>query len=218
MELEFAESYADALLLAAGRPTAQCEEWAVTGSHVEDEVVENNVMRGALKICRAAGDNALYARFRRLLIEKPVLTPHQFLLETAIMPALRDVLQSAYQPASATYAHNGLTTACQRCDALLIEDAQSELCCEDSLCRREGATRIGRQWSEPVLQLRRGLRRFVARPGRAELKLFQKLTKRRFRNRSVLSHPHRTISRRARGQRAALRLAGRLERNRVVDG
>ena len=170
--------YAADLLLQAGRPTAQCQEWAVAARDVEDEVIENLVMRAALDICRHAQSNALYVAFRRLLIEKPVLSSWEFQKQCLALPALRSVLEMAYEVAPAAYSHGGRHTECARCQSLVVENIGGDLNCEDSQCRGEGAPKLGRSWQGETLQLKRGLRRFVTRPGRAELKLFEKLRKR----------------------------------------
>ena len=170
--------YAADLLLQAGRPTAQCQEWAVAAREIEDEVIENLVMRAALDICRAAESNALYVAFRRVLIEKPVLSPWEFQRQCLELSQLRGVLEMAYEVAPAACSHGGQHTECARCKSLVIKHSAGDLCCEDSQCRGEGALKLGRSWQGETLQLKRGLRRFVTRPGRAELKLFEKLRKR----------------------------------------
>ena len=170
--------YGDDLLLQAGRPTAQCQEWAVVARDVEDEVIENAVMRTALDLCRDADDNSLYVWFRRLLIEKPVLSTWDFQVQCREMPVLRPVLEMAYEIAPAAYSHGGQYTECARCKSLTVKTTDGELGCEDSQCRGEGALKLGRSWQGETLQLKRGLRRFVTRPGHAELKLYEKLRKR----------------------------------------
>ncbi len=171
---QFSQSSNDFLLIE-GRPTTVCEELACLKSDVEDEITENSVMKGALNICRERELPPLYVKFRRLLIDKPVLTPLAILHEKRDLRGLEEIVDRAYEPAPPAYYHGGTYTECKRCHSLLVKNKQGQLCCEDLSCREEGPTLFGRIWHEEVLQLKRGLRRFVTRPGLAEVRLFKKL-------------------------------------------
>lgn len=168
----------DVFLLEDDLPTSWCEEWACAASDVEDEVTENGVIEAALRLCEALNSPQLYVDFRRLLIERPVLTQFELLHQQRRLKGLENVLVDAYELAPSTSRHAGRFIACKRCGSLLVLNLVGDLCCEDSLCRAEGSVQRGKDWDENVLQLKRGLRRFVTRPGRAELRLFKALKKR----------------------------------------
>src|SRR5206468_2770815 len=70
-------------LLNGSQPTAFCQEWAVDSGDVESEVIERRLLHSVIASCRQAGDQQGYVAFRKLLIEKPVLTTLQLHLECA---------------------------------------------------------------------------------------------------------------------------------------
>lgn len=147
----------------------------VPQNDVEDEITEQKVMKGAFNACKDLKSHQLYVGLRRLLIENPVLTPLEIFHEKRNLHGLEEVLNDAYEVGPAAYYHEGKYMECGRCGSLLVKNKVGQLCCEDLICREEGPTRLRRKWEETVLQLKRGLRRFVARPGLVELRLFQKL-------------------------------------------
>lgn len=167
-------------LLHDGKPTLLCEEIACHSPDVAAWMWEEAILRGALSLCRAASDEASYVQFRRLLIEKPVLSVAQMYRERSsfTLPALRELLKEAYQPVSAAKVNqSGQVVCCGRCRRPLLAQVDGSLACEDAACiglpAAPGAT-FAYEDDQP-LELKRGLWRYVQVPGRAEIWLDAKL-------------------------------------------
>jgi hypothetical protein len=173
-------------------PTATCEAWACLNPDVEAELSEQQLMLSVMALCRAAGRPESYSAFRRLLIEQPVLTQFELLQkksELTLYPVL-DQLVEAYQPAPLhCLAQDGKFYICQSCGNLLALTPSGELICEDETCRLScGPARTNLntllaqsknksiRYQDEVFWLKRGLRRFVTAPGRAEIRLYNRLT------------------------------------------
>lgn len=156
-------------------PTSLCDELACSGD--EDDLREHEFMEQVIMACRDAGDDGqrAYVAFRRALIERPVLT-HQELAETRShlhLDALRALLNNAYQPAPQSAAKDGVWATCRACGQLLLRTRQGAWTCETESCRDQGAPQVGRfiPLRHEAVWLRRDLRRFIAAPGRAEVRL-----------------------------------------------
>lgn len=161
-------------------PTDVCTEWAYETQDVEGELEEQNVMKQALTICRNQNIPLTYVAFRRLLIEKPVLTAFSFQeqITNSLLRPLTEVLKSAYDQPSPAHLHNGNFYCCSNCGNLLFRTRFHTFVCE----HRECATVIQDMSrfissNEGVVWLRRSLRRFVSAPGRFELQLERELQK-----------------------------------------
>ena len=174
------ESLLDGLL-----PTEICEAWACASADVEAELTEQELLRSALSVCQNASAPQSYVAFRRLLIEMPVLT--SFELQKKIsepeLERLRTHLTTAYEPAPiACSTESQQFHCCAECGNLLLRTGSGGMICEEQRCRRKqanGAVSVGRtiHARDVPMWLNRGLRRFVAAPGRAELRLEIKLRK-----------------------------------------
>lgn len=156
-------------------PTSLCDAWACAAGGGEDEITEQQVMRLALGAAQNAGAPDAYVLFRRLLIERPVLTAFELQQQcvTSRLEVLRDAIHLAYEAAPGWCSIDGEFHCCGSCGNLLFRRMTGDLFCEDETCRRLGRSRPGRRLAlrENVSWLKRGLRRFVAAPGRAELRL-----------------------------------------------
>lgn len=164
-------------------PTAICEEWAIASSDVEAELIQRQLLLNVMGICKSANPPApdLYVAFRRLLISEPVLTEFE-LLQRCIDPKLErleEQIHAAYEPAPESYTVEGCFNCCAYCGSIMLRTVKDELVCAEERCRANGHSKSGRQIPEKqkVLWLKRGLRRFITAPGRAELRLVEKLEK-----------------------------------------
>jgi hypothetical protein len=172
------ESLLDGLL-----PTEVCESLACASADVEAELTEQELLRGALSICQNANAPQSYVALRRLFIEKPVLTSFELQKRLAepIFECVSSHLRNAYEAAPVACITNDKSyCCCGECGNLLLRTVLGGLICEEQRCRRKqanGTCFVGRNIPdrEEPMWLKRGLRRFVAAPGRAELRLEMKL-------------------------------------------
>lgn len=171
-------------LLDGSRPTNVCESWACASADVEAELSESQYMKSLLEICQASRDPAMYTAFRRLLVERPVLGAMEFQVELA-NPAfhrLAEHLRAGYQEAPTTCLFEGYYLKCGTCGNLLVRTRKGTPTCENERCNIRaggGPERIAGR--EQLVWLKRSLRRFIAAPGQAELRLFNALEARRLR-------------------------------------
>ncbi len=165
----------DERLLDDQIPTATCEAWARSGRDIEAELSEERLLLNVISICRNAQDPQAYTAFRRMLIERPVLTAFEFqmMLSEPQLDILVEQIRAAYEPAPRSAVHNGEWATCKICGNLLLRSRRNELICEDEQCRTQGHSEPMRFWSlrDEVVWLRRDLRRYIAAPGRTELRL-----------------------------------------------
>ncbi|MFV9507466.1 MAG: hypothetical protein AB4911_23175 [Oscillochloridaceae bacterium umkhey_bin13] len=162
-------------LLDGQIPTATCEAWARTGVDVEADLSEERLLLNVISVCKNARDPQAYTAFRRMLIEQPVLTAFEYQLALAepALDLLVDQLRAAYESAPPSAARNGQLAICSTCGNLLLRTQHDDLVCEDDMCRAQGHSEPARLLSsrDEVVWLRRDLRRYIAAPGRAELRL-----------------------------------------------
>jgi hypothetical protein len=162
-------------------PTQLCYEWALRVADTGTELYEKQVMLGAMSLCRGANAPESYTAFRRLLIERPVLTRSDLALlngDPDLLPVI-DLVREAYRPAPAGSAVDGEFASCKGCRCLLVPAGTGEWWCEQDRCRGEGRAKIGVRYraDADVLQLARPLRIFVTGPGRAEIELERSLAR-----------------------------------------
>jgi|SRR5579859_8198934 len=168
----------DDRLLIGTRPTTICDEWAVAVADVIADREETVLMHAVLTACRLADRPQDYVAFRRWLIEYPVITAlelQQARASEALAP-LAEQLRSAYSEAPAECESAGSFRTCPDCGNLLWPTVGNGWVCDDSRCRPAPESRLPRIPARgEVLWLKRGVRRFVAAPGRAELDLYKRL-------------------------------------------
>ncbi|GIG65165.1 restriction endonuclease-related protein [Phytomonospora endophytica] len=161
-------------------PTDACREWHLPYPDPLAERHENEIMLTALTRCREAEDPGAYVAFRRLLVERPVLTGAELddLLGDFELFLLADLLPSVYLPATA--AHRGPSgdfAICAGCGCLL-RPAAGGWACELDRCRDRGAARVGSALSAARRphQLTAPMRLFITGPGLVEIDLERLLT------------------------------------------
>ncbi|MBH8567149.1 hypothetical protein I8748_34225 [Nostoc sp. CENA67] len=166
-------------LLDGQIPTAICEEWAIASSDIEAELTQKQLLLNVMSVCRLADTPDSYVQFRRLLISQLLLTAFELLqiCTEPLLEKLEEQIQAAYEPAPESYAVDGYFHCCAHCGNLMLRTVQGELICAEDRCRAKNVSKSGRQISQKqqVIWLKRGLRRFIAAPGCAELRLAEKL-------------------------------------------
>jgi hypothetical protein len=127
-------------LLDGNRLTNVCESWACSNVDVEAELAERQFMKSVLDICQALDAPGTYARFRRLLIERPVLTALEFqiLLTESEFAPLTEQLRAAYLPAPANCLAGGMFYRWSKCGNLLMRSNKNSLICENERCLVHG--------------------------------------------------------------------------------
>lgn len=185
LDLFDAEVTDDQLLVDpdTGTPTQFCLEWAMSTADPTAEQFENLLMGEAISACRAAQAPDAYTAFRRLLIERPVLTSAQLAElsgDVDLHPVL-EIIRKCYEPAPAANLRDSRYSACKRCGCLLVPLTRGGFRCELDRCKRDGAHEIGSTLPAHegggVHHLRRPLRVFITGPGLAEVDLERALTK-----------------------------------------
>ncbi len=169
-------------LLAGAFSTQLCQDLACMTNDVEADLSESHFIERVFSTCQAASSPQAYADFRRFLIEKPVMTAFELLQCANTYPSLdilRDLLMEAYTNAPFDYMVDGKFHCCPTCGNLQQPNYErTRFACESERCRRQsvkaGQSRIVNAHDQ-IYWLRRGLRRFVVYPGRAELRLEKRL-------------------------------------------
>ncbi|NER34208.1 MAG: hypothetical protein F6J93_09230 [Oscillatoria sp. SIO1A7] len=168
-------------LLDGQSPTGICDEWAIASSDVEAELTQNKLLINVMEVCRPAKAPDSYVAFRRLLISEPVLTAFDLLkrCNDPLLERLDKQIHDAYELAPQSCALEGQFHCCSPCGNIMLRTVKGELICAEERCRVKGVAKAGRQIAqkEEVFWLKRGLRRFIAAPGLAELRLEEKLKK-----------------------------------------
>ena len=166
-------------LLEAQIPSSLCLEWAVAGADIEAELTQKQLLLNAMQICKAAEAPDSYVAFRHLLISTPVVTEFERLkhFNNPPLERLEEQIYAAYEPAPEACAVEGNFYCCANCNNILLRTNGGNLTCGEESCRLAGLDKPGRKIAkkEGVYWLKRGLRRFIAAPGRAELRLAEKL-------------------------------------------
>ncbi|MEU5576438.1 hypothetical protein ABZ791_04495 [Streptomyces huasconensis] len=158
-------------------PHQLCLEWEVSVADPAAELFENERIREALAVCRAAKAPQVYTAFRSLLTSRPVLTGAELALlggDPDCGMLLHDVIKRCYEPAPASYLRRGTYRQCARCRCLMVPLLHGGHRCELDRCRRDGTSDEGtplRADNGGVFQLSRPLRMFITSPGLAETDL-----------------------------------------------
>ncbi|MEV7439070.1 hypothetical protein [Streptomyces griseoviridis] len=164
-------------------PHQLCLEWEVSAADPAAELFENERIREALAVCRAAKAPQAYTAFRALLTSRPVLTGAELALlggDPDCGMLLHDVIKRCYDPVPASYLRRGTYRQCTRCRCLMVPLLHGGHRCELDRCRRDGTSDEGtllRADKGGVFQLSRPLRMFITSPGLAETDLQAALEK-----------------------------------------
>ncbi|MGW2294833.1 pPIWI_RE_Y domain-containing protein [Streptomyces violaceorubidus] len=154
-------------------PVQECLEWAISAPDPAAEQIENELLGEALTLSRAAKDPDAYTAFRRLLIERPVLTGAEIALlgSNLDLALLHATVKRCYEPVTEAHVGNGHCTTCARCGCLLVPLRDGGYACQLDRCRREtvrAGRRIAPSASGGLYHLTRPLRTFITGPGLAE--------------------------------------------------
>ncbi|GHF26634.1 hypothetical protein GCM10010218_04410 [Streptomyces mashuensis] len=166
----------------SAKPTQFCHELAVKG-RVDSSSAQYDqlVITEALRLCRVDGSPESYAAFRRLLVDRPVLTEAEWFDVTTdlYLDPVRELIDEIYEPVPDAYERDGKYATCGRCLTLLLPLVDGGWWCERDQCRHQGSPPPGQELDShsagELRQLRRPLRQFVTGPGRAETQLEQSL-------------------------------------------
>ncbi|MFD0555437.1 hypothetical protein ACFQ3B_00040 [Stackebrandtia endophytica] len=140
-------------------------------------------LKTALAVCRSDDSPDSYVAYRRLLIERPVLTRAELddlLGEVELLP-VADLLPDCYPEAPAAYRQDGRFAVCAGCGCLMRPQRNGGWTCELDRCRRHGEAAIGRlidlATTRGVHHLALPLRTFITGPGLVEIELESELRK-----------------------------------------
>ncbi|WP_327715990.1 hypothetical protein OG381_11375 [Streptomyces sp. NBC_00490] len=160
----------------SGEPAQLCHELAVQGyGDSTGRQYDRLVIHEALRACRAVSSPESYTAFRRLLVNRPVLTEADWteVSTDLFLDPVRFLIEEIYAPVPLGFRRDGACLCCHRCLTLLHPVSDTEWWCERDQCRHQGPPPRGRQLvaSEvgELRQLRKPLRQFVTGPGRAEV-------------------------------------------------
>ena len=166
-----------ASLLENGYLTETCLELALDNPDVEAELTEWDIVGEALSTARDAGEPELYRAFRQFLIENPLIESFDLQRLAPELRRLKPVLSRAYEEVPTLHRHKGNYWRCETCGDLL-QLVRDGWCCETHYVTPQRSPRgLPINTKDTVLRLKRGLRRYVFKPGLAELELATKLEK-----------------------------------------
>ncbi len=130
------------------------------------------------RVFRACGsEHDIYVRTRRFIIEHATLTHFEWTkaVNEPEFSAVAELLREAYQEAPSHLIHKGAFQCCENCGGILERDGK-RWSCEERECRQQPQIRLGRQIKgDRAMILKRSLRRYIAAPGRLELRLAKQL-------------------------------------------
>ncbi|MFB9676067.1 pPIWI_RE_Y domain-containing protein [Streptosporangium vulgare] len=165
----------------SGKPTQLCHEWWTRARDSAAEHYDRTVISSAMRLCREHEAPESYTAFRRLLVERPVLTGGD-MFEVAtdlLLYPVRELVEQIYQRVPDSFCRDGAYVTCARCLTLLVPLTDGGWWCERDRCRRQGQPPPGRTLradeTGALWQLSRPLRQFVTGPGRAEAYLEREL-------------------------------------------
>jgi hypothetical protein len=180
-ELKLAADGADGSvrLIVGGYPSRDCQEWVVDAADVEGEFRERQIVLDALDACRAHNRPDVYVAFRELLITKPAMSELELATELtrSELALVVPQLQRAYAAAPPEALIGGAARVCAHCRNLLLPGPFGEAQCVESDCTK--ATRVLQTLDadEGVRWVGREIRTWVCAPGRAEVRIRDRLAR-----------------------------------------
>lgn len=175
IEIPCPEEWLDKKLIEDQKPSGFCIETA--GEYFDEwgnfqKKVINEVMT------KAAQNPELYTSFRKYLIENPVVTKGQIFVDSAVdFKPVQDLLINSYEKAPESYKLGEKFYCCGHCGGLMYLTKHDELKCENKHCAKEKKNPVplaDNQYDE-IFWLKKDLRYFIHRPGKAELRLEERL-------------------------------------------
>lgn len=174
---------ADEALLQYGELTDLCYELAVDNKNIEEELTQK-VILDVMNTCRAEEDQQGYVNFRKKIIENPILKKEELInwANDIASSSAADLLKEFYEDIP-IYAVNrdGAVYKCSYCGWTVEWDKDGNGRCHNSLCHQytNNFRKIKKLKEEPkkLVRLKRGCMRYLAKPGKYELILKEKLLK-----------------------------------------
>ncbi|MDJ0616459.1 MAG: hypothetical protein QNJ63_06870 [Calothrix sp. MO_192.B10] len=168
-------------LLFLGEPTELTIELAEAfgGSVLNQE--QKKIATILLQHCQSHPQGVkIYTKFRRFIVEHPVLSNQEFVEAKGnfgLGVGLSDLLDECYEPVPSCYELQGNFYACPYCHALASINQQGQVIANPNCNRCPPGRRLKRKVKllGEHLKLKRGIERFWFYPGRAEIRLYQKL-------------------------------------------
>lgn len=178
-ELKLAADGADdsVRLIVGGQPSRECQEWVVAGADVEGEFREQQIIFEVLDLCRAHDRPDVYAAFRELLITRPAMSELELATELARpdISLVASQLQRAYGTAPPDAVIGGLARVCAHCGNLLLPGPRDVPQCAESDCTKATLVSLKLPAEDGVRWVGREIRTWVCAPGRAELRIRDRL-------------------------------------------
>ncbi|UMZ73722.1 hypothetical protein [Natranaerofaba carboxydovora] len=174
--------FSDEALLEDGIPTETCNQLAVQTGDIEAELTQRLLLK-VRDVCNLEDAPIDYVIFREFIIKHPTIKKKK-LIDFKNNPdsgCAAEYISEAYEDIPASAFFNGKVYKCSNC-GWIIEWKNNRPACDSNLC-----SYYTNQFNDPepeVLEtpkmyqrLKRGIQRFIARPGRWELELANKLQK-----------------------------------------
>lgn len=168
------------VLLVEGFPTDTCYDLASSSNDIEAEITEQLIMK-VMNLCISVGKPQDYVNFRRKLIENPVISKKDLIswsLDKSNCCASH-LIKDAYEEIPVSTLNRGKTYTCGYC-GWTIEWRNNIPRCDNSICAEmtdnfKNVHVLDSPYNH--LRLKRGLQRFVSKPGMYEIILERKLQK-----------------------------------------
>jgi hypothetical protein len=166
-------------VIVGGHPSGDCQEWVIAVSDVEGEFREQQVVFEALDVCRAHNRPDVYVAFRELMVTKPAMSELELATELgwADLALVAPQLQRAYGAAPPEALIGGTARVCAHCGNLLLPGPFGHAQCAEPDCTK--ATKVAQKLDADggVRWVGREIRTWVCAPGRAELRIRDRLVK-----------------------------------------
>lgn len=169
------------VLIKNGEPSELCYEFALQCSNIEDELTQR-VLVDVMQRCRREGKPEDYTMFRKMIIENPYMSKNDIMGWSLNWNncCASEYIKDAYEDIPPLAITDGKCYACGNC-GWIIEWRKGIASCLSHSCREE--TNDFKDIKElevdykKFMRLKRGVMRFIARPGIYELNLEKKLLK-----------------------------------------
>lgn len=175
IEIDCPEEWFEQKLIEDQKPSGFCietaEEYFDECGNFQQQVI-NEVM------LKASQDTELYPSFRRYLIENPVTTKGLLDVDSVIdFKPVQDILRNSYEKAPESYKKDKRFYCCGHCGGLMYLNKNDDLKCENKHCakKKKAPVLFRADKYDEVLWLKKDLRYFIHRPGKVELRIWNRL-------------------------------------------
>lgn len=164
-------------LLSFGAPTDACDELGALRGDIAADARESATIDAVRSACQRADRPDAYVAFREFLIRNPLI--EKFALDGfKLDPKFRlisEEVAAAYETPRPEWVADGTIHSCRNCgNALRVRPGERQRVCVEPLCTHQ--SRGGKEYRlAQTLVLRRDLRKFVAGPGHAEIRIADKV-------------------------------------------